>query len=83
MSESSEPLPEDVGACQSMIREQQRRIATLRRLVVGLMGYDPTESTALEFVRSFAEASQQVDPAVVEAELAAEDAMRTRRRKRK
>jgi len=83
MSESNDSLPDDLPGCHSMIRMLQLRVKTLRGIVVGLMGYDPTEPSAMEFARSFSEAMQRVDPAVIEAELAAEDAMRRQKKPRK
>ena len=47
------------------------------RLIKSLMGYDPTDTaTMTAYMNWFSEASSKVDHAAVEAEIAAEEAMR-------
>ena len=43
-NESDEPLPDDLPACHSLIRELRLKVANLRRVVVGTLGYDPTDT---------------------------------------
>jgi hypothetical protein len=44
---ADEKLPDDVPACHNLIKELRLKVANLRRVVVGALGYDPTDTAAV------------------------------------
>jgi hypothetical protein len=77
-------LPQTLESCHAMIRDLQSQLNDKTRLIVRLMGYDPTDTEVFfGCQQTLSQAMGKVDPALIESELAAEDAMRRRRRPRK
>jgi len=78
-----EPLPDDLPACHNLIRELRLKVANLRRVVVGTLGYDPTEVSAPgAYQRAMSRPMTRLEEEAVSQMLAAEDAMRARRKKK-
>ena len=42
-----EPMPADLPACHNLIRELRLKVTNLRRVMVGTLGYDPTDTAAV------------------------------------
>jgi hypothetical protein len=79
-----EPLPQDLPACHTLIRQLRTRVANLRRLVVGSLGYDPTDTAAVNaYQQAMSNAMSKVDWSSVAQEVAAEESMRRAARRRK
>jgi len=87
-------LPEDVESCHALIRrlrdelqETQRKLAVHvekeRREYEARYGKGVTPASLLAFGEMIERMSSQVDPKVIEAELAADDAIRSRSRRKK
>jgi hypothetical protein len=42
-----EPLPPDLDSCHATIRQLRQQLAQTRKLLIGVMGYDPTDTQAV------------------------------------
>jgi outer membrane protein TolC len=63
-----EPLPADLQSAHATIRHLRQQLAQARRLLVSLMGYDPTDAQAvLGYQQSFREAMARAE-AIAHAE---------------
>ena len=89
-----EPLPQDLDACHAMIRRLRAElIGTRRQLAVHeenqrrqfehLYGKGFSFKSVLGFGQAMAKAMEKVDEQAIADELAAEDAMRRRRRRKR
>ena len=89
-----DPLPADVAACHALIQQlQMELLETRRKLSIHeenervrmehLYGKGATAEKLLRFGERLNRPISDEDRQAIEAELAAEDAMRTRRRKKK
>lgn len=84
MREPAKPLPDDLESCHALIGrlqaelEEARRALTesRRRELEDRYGKGATARSLLTYEQAMTRAMSEVSPGVVEAELAAEDAMR-------
>jgi outer membrane protein TolC len=61
-----EPLPADLESCHASIRQLRRQLAQTRKLLISIMGHDPTDTQA---VFAYQQAmSVALDPTPAEAE---------------
>jgi hypothetical protein len=89
MGESANPLPEDLESCHALIgrlraelEEARRALAeSQRRELEDRFGKGTTAQSLLAYGQAMSRAMSGISPGVIEAELAAEDAMRVRRTK--
>jgi outer membrane protein TolC len=42
-----EPLPADLESCHASIRQLRQRLAQTRKLLISVMGHDPTDTKAV------------------------------------
>jgi hypothetical protein len=79
--DDSDELPATLEGCHSLIRDLRFELRQKTRLIKSVMGYDPTNTAQVTaYQQGFTEAVSKVDHEAIEAELAAEDAMRLARR---